>query len=90
VDNLSELDKTFHFIIKHMVQTGQAPHYTEIAKELGISMMDGRRVLYELFSKRIPGWLAPGTDFIASFAPFNNLPTQFRITIEGQQKWFGQ
>ena len=90
MDNLSELDKTFHFIMKHMVQTGQAPHYTEIAKELGVSMKEGRKVLHDLFSKRIPGWLAPSTDLIASFAPFNNLPTQFRITIEGQQKWFGQ
>jgi len=90
MDNRSELDKTFHFIMKRMVQTGQAPHYTEIAKELGLSMENGRKILHELFSKRIPGWLAPGTDFIASFAPFNNLPTQFRIAIEGQQKWFGQ
>jgi hypothetical protein len=38
----------------------------------------------------IPGWLHPSTDYIASFAPFNNLPTQYRITIERQQKWFGQ
>lgn len=86
----TELDKTFHFIMKCMVQTGQSPHYTEIAKELGISMEEGRKTLRELFSKRVPGWLAPGTDFIASFAPFNNQPTQFRITIDGQQKWFGQ
>jgi hypothetical protein len=35
-------------------------------------------------------WLAPGTDLIASFAPFNNQPTQYRITVDGQQKWFGQ
>ena len=88
--NIGDLDKTFHFIMKRMVETGQAPHYTEIAKELGVSMEEGRNVLHELFSKRIPGWLAPSTDFIASFAPFNNLPTQFRITIDGQQKWFGQ
>ena len=29
------LDKTFHLIMKKMVETGQAPHYTELAKELG-------------------------------------------------------
>ncbi|HNQ19290.1 MAG TPA: hypothetical protein PLW90_03965 [Smithellaceae bacterium] len=84
------LDKTYYFITKRMVETGQAPHYTEIAKELGVSVEEGRQVLRELFSRRVPGWLAPGTDFIASFAPFNNQPTQFRITIDGQQKWFGQ
>ncbi len=87
---LSTLDKTFHVIMKRLVETGQAPHYTEIAKELGVSMEEGRQTLRELYSKRVPGWLAPGTDFIASFAPFNNQPTQFRITIDGQQKWFGQ
>ncbi len=86
----SDLDKTYHIIMKRMVETGQAPHYTEIAKELGVSMKEGRKALHDLFSARIPGWLFPNTDFITSFAPFNNLPTQFRITIEGRQKWFAQ
>jgi hypothetical protein len=84
------LDRTFHFIMKTMVATGQAPHYTEIAKEFGASVEEGRKALHDLFSAGIPGWLYPNTDYIASFAPFNNLPTQYRITIEGQQKWFGQ
>jgi len=90
MDEPQKLDKTFHIIMQRMVETGQAPHYTELARELGISMEEGRTLLHELFSIRIPGWLFPHTDFIASFAPFNNLPTQFRITIDGQQKWFGQ
>jgi hypothetical protein len=46
--------------------------------------------LRELFFPGFAGWLFPDTDDIASFAPFSNLPTQYRITIEGQQKWFGQ
>ena len=37
-----------------------------------------------------PGWLFPNTDYICSFPPFSNLPTQYRITIDGQQKWFAQ
>ncbi len=84
------LDRTFHFILKRMVQTGQAPHYTEIASELGVPMEEGRKILRELFAAGVPGWLFPGTDYITSFAPFNHLPTQYRITVEGQQKWFGQ
>jgi len=84
------LDQAFHFIMRRMVETGQAPFYTEIAAELGLSVPEGRRVLHELFSAGIPGWLFPRTDYIASFAPFNHLPTQYRITIDGQQKWFGQ
>ena len=27
------LDRTFHFILRRMMDTGQAPHYTEIAAE---------------------------------------------------------
>ena len=86
----SELDKTFHIIMKRMVKTGQAPHYTEIAAELGITPENGRKIVHSLFSAGVPGWVFPNTDLIASFAPFNNLPTQYRITIDGEQKWFGQ
>jgi hypothetical protein len=84
------LDKTFQIIMKRMVDTGQAPHYTEIAGELGLSMQEGRKAIHDLFAEGIPGWVFPNTDLIASFAPFNNLPTQYRITVDGQQKWFGQ
>jgi hypothetical protein len=86
----SKLEKTFHIIMSRMREAGQAPHYTEIAAELGVPVEEGRKALHELFSAGIPGWLFPNTDLIASFAPFNNLPTQYRITIDGQQKWFGQ
>jgi len=86
----SKLDRIFNLIMKRMVATGQAPHYTEIAAELGVPMEEGRKALHELFAAGIPGWLFPHTDYITSFAPFNNLPTQYRITIEGRQKWFGQ
>ena len=84
------LDRTFHVIMRRMVETGQAPHYTELAAELGVAVEEGRSALQDLFSAGVPGWLFPHTDLIASFAPFNNLPTQYRITIEGRQKWFGQ
>lgn len=84
------LDRAFHAIMKRMVETGQAPFYTELASELGLSVEEGRKVLHDLFSAGIAGWLYPNTDHITSFAPFNNLPTQYRITIDGRQKWFGQ
>ena len=84
------LDKTFHVIMKGMVETGQAPFYTELAAALNLSVEEGRKILHDLFSSGIPGWLYPRTNLIVSFAPFNNLPTQYRITIDGQQKWFGQ
>jgi hypothetical protein len=90
VSEPSRLDETFRVIMKRMVETGQAPFHTEIAEELGLSVREGRKALHDLFSAGVPGWLFPGTDYITSFAPFNNLPTQYRISVDGQQKWFGQ
>ena len=85
------LDKTYNIIIKGRVKTGQAPHYTVIAAKLGVSVEDGRKALHDLVSVEIPGiWLFPDTDYIGSFAPFSNLPTQYRIMVDGEQKWFGQ
>jgi hypothetical protein len=84
------LDKTFKIIMDTMVETGQAPHYTEIARELNLSPEEGRKVTNDLFSAGVPGWLYPNTSSIVSFAPFNNLPTQYRISVDGEQKWFGQ
>jgi hypothetical protein len=90
MSDLKKLDRVFHFIIRKMMETGQAPHYTDIARELNSPMEEGRKVLRELFAAGVPGWLFPDTDYITSFAPFNNLPTQYRITVDGQQKWYGQ
>ncbi len=84
------LDKAYNAIMRRMVQTGQAPFYTELARELGLPAEGGKKILHDLFSSGIPGWLYPRTDYIVSFAPFNNLPTQYRITVDGRQKWFGQ
>ena len=85
------LDNTYNVIITRMVETGQAPHYTEIASALGVSMEEDRRTLHELMSAGVLGmWLFPDTDYISSFAPFSNLPTQYRISVAGEQKWFAQ
>jgi len=83
-------DRTYNFILTKLVETGQAPHYTEIATALGVPMEEGRKVLHDLISQSGAAWLFPGTDYITSFPPFNNLPTQYRITVNGQQKWFAQ
>lgn len=87
----TRLDKAYRIIIETFMKAGRAPHYTELADELQMPVEEGRRTLHELISLGIPGtWLFPDTDYISSFAPFSNLPTQYRITINGEQKWFGQ
>lgn len=84
------LDQAFHVIMTRMTTSGRAPFYTELAAALGVSPEEGRQIQKELFAAGIAGWLYPDTDHIASFAPFNNLPTQYRVTIDGEQKWYGQ
>jgi hypothetical protein len=32
----------------------------------------------------------PTRNYIASFPPLNNLPTQYRVTVRGEQRWFAQ
>lgn len=82
------LDRAFQFIMRRLVETGRAPHYTELAAGLGQPVEAGRQTLRHVIDGFLPGWLYPDTDYIASFAPFNNLPTQYRVSVAGQQKWF--
>ncbi len=91
MSDMRELDQIFHFIMETFINRGDAPHYIEIARHLGLLPDEGKKLLHDLMNTHVmPMWLYPGTDIIVSFAPFSNLPTQYRITIEGQQKWFGQ
>ena len=83
------LDRAFHSIMSAMIETAEAPHYTELAADLGLRPDEGRAVVHELMGV-IPGWTHPGTDYIASFPPFNVQPTQYRITIDGKPGWYGQ
>lgn len=86
----TELDRTYDFILRRFVAEGTAPHFTAIAREFGVAPDEGRHRLHALIAAGLPNWLFPNTDLIASFAPFNNLPTQYRISVDGEQKWFAQ
>jgi hypothetical protein len=86
----SQLDKTYLFIMNGFIATGRAPHYTDIAAEFSVSPDDGKRLLHDLMAAGLPSWLHPETDLIASFAPFNNLPTHYKVSVNGEQNWFAQ
>ena len=86
----TQLDETYHYIISVFVERGQAPHFTEIASKFAVSVEEGKRRVHELMATRLPNWLFPETDLIASFAPFHSLPTQYRVSVEGEQRWFAQ
>jgi Alkylmercury lyase len=84
------LDRAFHRIMHELVETGRAPHYAELARVLGLPVDEGRQTLLAVMQAYPIGWLHPETDYIASFPPLNSLPTQYRVTVRGEQKWFAQ
>jgi hypothetical protein len=51
---------------------------------------EGRQLLLDVMQAYPIGWLHPDTDYIASFPPLNSLPTQYRVTVRGEQRWFAQ
>ncbi|MYG89704.1 MAG: hypothetical protein F4190_14430, partial [Acidimicrobiales bacterium] len=78
---LPELDAAFAAIMSEIVATGVAPHYAELAGTLGIAPIRAKALVKRVIDLT-PGWLHPGTDYIASFPPFNNQPTQYRVSID--------
>jgi hypothetical protein len=89
MERLNRLDRVHHFIMQTFVDTGRAPHYTDIAHALEVDPDAGKQLLHELMDLKLGAmWLHPGTDFIVAFGPFSSLPTQYRITVGGRQQWF--
>ena len=84
------IDQMFSRIMRGLVDSGRAPHYAELAAPLGLTVESSRQLLGEVMQAYPIGWLHPETDYVASFPPLNNLPTQYRITVRGEQKWFAQ
>jgi len=91
--------RAYTTILEHFVETpaeqisghGRGPHYTELAGFLGISTEEARLAQADAVEgSRIGCWNSPLTDYIGSWAPFSNLPTQYLISVDGVQKWYGQ
>lgn len=86
---------TFTETLKGLMATGRAPHYVELARVLGVEPDEARRLQHaaaETANREGAAacWMAADTDYVEAWAPFSNLPTHHRITIDGQQKWYGQ
>jgi hypothetical protein len=77
-------------ILKHFVDTGRAPHYTELADLLGLATEEARSLQREAAESALACWMVNDTDLIESWVPFSNVPTNYRITINGKQEWYGQ
>ena len=87
---LETLDRAYQLMMAAFVSRGHALHHVELGRALGVAPEEGRVVLHDLLASGIPAWAYDGTDYVASFAPFNNVPTQYRVSVEGQPAWFAQ
>jgi len=96
--DLGLLARTYHAIQTGFVRDGRAPHYTELATTLGLAPEEARQAQRGLLAAlngplaSLGGahWAHPDTDYIVGFSPFSNLPTQYTIAVDGQQRWYGQ
>jgi len=82
--------RAYTAITEHFVRTGRAPHYTELAARLGLSPEEARQVQRKAAESAIACWFVKDTDYVESWPPFSNVPTQYLVTIKGERKWYGQ
>lgn len=83
--------RAYHAVLTGFVHDGRAPHFPELAVRLNIRPEEARQVQRDLLrSLGGPHWLVPGTDDIASFSPFSNVPTRYRLSVDGDQGWHAQ
>jgi hypothetical protein len=85
------LARVYHVVQSWFVKSGRAPHFTELATEFGVDADRGLELQNEMLEAiGGPHWADPESRLIACFDPFSNIPTQYRISIDGEQKWYGE
>jgi hypothetical protein len=87
---LALVQKAYTAVVEYFIQTGRAPHYTELADNLALRPEEARDLQHQAADAAVACWFVQDTDSVESWAPFSNVPTHYRVTIEGQQRWYGQ
>ena len=90
MEDTALVQRAFTAVVENLVKTGRAPHYTELAATLGLTPEEALRVQRQAAESAIACWFVKETDYIESWAPFSNVPTHHLVTINGEQKWYGQ
>ena len=84
------VQKTYTTVMQHFIDHGRAPHYSKLATMLGTDLLTARAHLHKAAELGVGCWMAHDTDLVESWAPFHNIPTHYQVTIDGEQKWYGQ
>jgi len=56
--DLDDLDRAYSSIMNQVATTATAPHHTELAGDLGVSLGESRDLIHELVAMT-PGWPVP-------------------------------
>ena len=88
----SLIQQAYTSVLEHFIEHGRAPHYVELAQGLGIEIDEARVIIRDTAAAApiASCWLSHDTDYIESWAPFSNVPTHLKITVDGEHKWYGQ
>lgn len=84
------VQRAYTAVIQHFIKAGRAPHYTELAETLNLKPEEARGVQHKAADSALACWFVQDTDYVESWAPFSNVPTNYFITIDGDRKWYGQ
>ncbi len=84
------VQRAYTAVVEHFVKTGRAPHCTELSAILGLPPEEARQVQHKAAESSLACWFVKDTDYVESWAPFSNVPTHYRVTVDGKQKWYGQ
>ncbi len=68
------------------VATGRAPVLADLMRSPGISREEVLQAFREIATIDT-FWVEKGTENIRILSPFANLPTPYKITVDGAQKW---
>ncbi len=84
------VQRAYTSILEHFIQTGRAPHYTELGHILGVGPEEAKD-LQRLAAEAGSAWyLLDDTDYVEACPPFYTLDTHHMVTVEGEQKWHAQ
>lgn len=75
-------------LLEGFVREGRALHYSELAAALGVAPAEGLALQQALTGSGIPIFAQAGTDYLAAFTPFSNIPTHIRVTVDGRPGWY--
>ena len=83
--DLATLDRAFHHIMRSFIDTGRAPHYTETAAALGVSVEEGRQLFRDLEATGYSFFLHPRPTRSSRWPRLTICPTNTALPSTGSR-----